>query len=441
VLVLSAALWLSAFAAASPTTTDPAIALDPNSDPQSRFWDLYKWPIIAVGTLCVVQALLIAGLLVQRAGRRRIASALQASEHRYRTLFEKANDAIFLETEDDAIIGVNARACDLLGYSRDELLSKTVPDLQAPEVRGHLGTVIKGELANHSDCPFESMDLHRDGRRVPVEVTDAVIEEDGKRMVLSIVRDITDRKQAEQALRESQSQLRTLTGRLLRAQEMERRRIARELHDDLNQGLALLAVELDLLSQKPGESAAQLAGAVREVSDRVKELSSTVHDLSHQLHPSKLEQLGLVAAVRSLCRELTLGHGLAIEFTHHNVPAEIAEDTALCLYRIVQETLRNTIKHSGAWRATVELSGGRDAIRLRIADDGTGFDAQAVDGNGGLGLVSIRERLNMVHGTMTIDSRPSVGTRIDVRVPLPSISGAELRNGKINGVPAAESRP
>src|SRR5262249_39174748 len=115
---------------------------------KSGYWDQYKWPVIAVVTLCVVQALLIVGLLIQRSGRRRIESALQASERRYRTLFEKANDAIFLETEDDAIIGVNRRACDLLGYSPDELLSKKVPDLQAPEVRGHPGTVIKGELAN-----------------------------------------------------------------------------------------------------------------------------------------------------------------------------------------------------------------------------------------------------------------------------------------------------
>src|SRR5262245_1919807 len=277
---------------------------------RTGFWAQYKWPIIAVVTLCVAQALLIAGLLVQRTSRRRAESALQASERRYRTLFEKANDAIFLETEDDAIIGVNVRACELLGYSREELLSKMVPDLQAPELRGRLGTVIKTELANHSGRRFEGLDVHRDGRRIPVEVTDAVIEEDGKRMVLSIVRDITERKQAEQALRESQTELRTLTGRLLRAQETERRRIARELHDDLNQGLALLAVELDLLSQKPAGSTPQLSGAAREMSARVKELSSTVHDLSHQLHPSKLEQLGLVTAVRSLCRELSLGHGL-----------------------------------------------------------------------------------------------------------------------------------
>src|SRR5207237_507744 len=141
-------------------------------------------------------------------------------------------------------------------YSREELLSMTVPDLQAPEVRGRPGTVVKGELANHPDRAFEAVDFHQDGRRIPVEIRDTVIEEDGKRLVLSIVRDITERKQAEDGLRESQRALRELTGKLLLAQEAERRRIARELHDDLNQGLALLAVDLDLLRRQPTASAA-----------------------------------------------------------------------------------------------------------------------------------------------------------------------------------------
>jgi len=383
------------------------------------FWDQYKWPIIAVVTLCVVQALLIAGLLVQQSSRRRAEAALQASERRYRTLFEKANDAIFLETEDDAIIGVNVRACELLGYSQKELLSKTVPELQAPEVRGSRGSVIKDELAKHSDRPFEAIDVHRDGTRIPVEVTDAVIEEDGKRMVLSIVRDITERKQAEQTLRESQSELRTLTGRLLQAQESERRRIARELHDDLNQRLALMAVELDLQSQQPSDGTGKNSLLIGELSARIKQLASTVHDLSHQLHPSKLEHVGLVAAVRSLCRELARGHELPIEFAHQDVPDAIPEDTALCLYRIVQEALRNTIKHSGARHAKVELRGSNDSIRLRIGDDGNGFDAGLADRNGGLGLVSMRERLHLVGGAITIDSRRTGGTRIDVRIPLP----------------------
>src|SRR5262249_47577565 len=204
--------------------------------------------------------------------------------------------------------------------------------------------------------------------------------------------------QAEEDLRESQRELRALNGRLLQAQETERRRIARELHDDLNQSLSLLSVDLDLLGQKLPESAAQFRGRLEELLARVKELSSSVHALSHQLHPSKLEQLGLVAAVRGLCKELTQSHSLPIKFTHREVPEAIPEDMALCLYRIVQEALGNVLKHSGARHARVELSGSATAISLQIVDDGVGFDPKSADGKGGLGLISMRERLRPVSG-------------------------------------------
>jgi signal transduction histidine kinase len=227
-----------------------------------------------------------------------------------------------------------------------------------------------------------------------------------------------DRRRAEQGLRASQLELRLLTGKLLEAQEAERRRIARELHDDLNQSLALLSVEMDLLGRQPPVPAAGLGGRLQELSARVKQLSSSVHDLSHQLHPSKLEQLGLVAAVRGLCQEQTQAHGLPVKFTSHQLPGAIPEDTALCLYRIAQEALRNVVKHSGARSAEVELSGSAGGLCLRVADDGAGFDPRRVQGKGGLGLVSMRERLHLIGGEVAVDSPPSGGTRIQVRVPL-----------------------
>jgi signal transduction histidine kinase len=158
------------------------------------------------------------------------------------------------------------------------------------------------------------------------------------------------------------------------------------------------------------------------LSEQVKQVSSAVHDLSHQLHPSKLEQLGLVAAVQGLCRELRQ-HGLEVKFTHSDVAGVIPEATALCLYRIVQEALRNVVKHGGTDQAVVELSGAPDGIRLRVSDDGVGFDP--AHGNGGLGLVSMRERLHLVGGVIVIDSRPHGGTRIDVRVPAPAAGRPE----------------
>jgi signal transduction histidine kinase len=225
------------------------------------------------------------------------------------------------------------------------------------------------------------------------------------------------RHRAEDGLRESQRELRQLTGRLVEAQEVERRRIARELHDDVNQSLALLAMEIDLLAGSPNQSPTDTPNRVRELSTRLKELSSSVHDLSHQLHPSKLVQLGLVVAVRGLCKELSHSHGLDVKFTHYPEPSMIPQDTALCLYRIAQEALQNVVKHSGSRHAAVALWETAHAICLRVVDDGIGFDLDAVGSNGGLGLVSMRERLHLVGGEITIDSRPLGGTRIDVCVP------------------------
>ena len=190
-------------------------------------------------------------------------------------------------------------------------------------------------------------------------------------LIVALLLERMSRRRAEGVLRSSQSELRALTGRLLQAQETERRRIAGELHDDLNQSLALLAVELDLLAQSPPGTGAPLDGRVRELSGRVKQLSSAVHDLSHQLHPTKLEQLGLVAALRGLCGELGPAHGLGIDFAAEGVPTSIPGDTALCLYRIAQEALRNVIKHSGARHAAGRAARGpgrglRSRLRRRV---------------------------------------------------------------------------
>ena len=259
-------------------------------------------------------------------------------------------------------------------------------------------------------------------------------------LIVGLLVERANRRRSDEGLRESQRELRALTGRLLQAQESERRRIARELHDDLNQGLALLAVHLDLLGQAPPESGARFAERIREISDRVKQLSSVVHGLSTVLHPSKLEQLGLVAAVRGLCKELTQVHGLAIEFVAQPMPSPIPDDTALCLYRIAQEALSNVIKHSGARHARVELSGNEAGVSLRIVDDGAGFDSGTPETKEGLGLVSMRERLRLVGGAIAIDSRRSAGTRIDVHVPLsaagqePMVSPEEARHSRASPI-------
>jgi PAS domain S-box-containing protein len=210
---------------------------------------------------------------------KRTDQVLQASEKRYRALFEKANDAIFLETEDDAIIAVNQRACDLLGYSRAELLALKVPDLQAPEVRGKVGTVIKGELGRHQDNPFEGLDVHRDGRRIPVEITNAAIEEDGKRLVLSIVRDVSERKQAEQALRQALLEVRRLTDQL-QQENVYLRQEAKLLHDHeqiIGQSQAIQRVLAQVEQVAGTDSTVLLLG---ETGTGKELLATALHNLS-----------------------------------------------------------------------------------------------------------------------------------------------------------------
>jgi PAS domain S-box-containing protein len=205
--------------------------------------------------------------------------ALQTSERRYRALFEKANDAIFLESEDDEIIAVNERACELLGYSRAELLLLKVSDLQAPELRGRVGTVIKGELARHQDIRFEGVDVHRDGHRIPVEITNAMIEENGKRLVLSIVRDVSERKQAEEALRQALQEVRRLSNQL-QAENVYLRQEAKLLHDHghiIGQSPAVRRV-LALVEQVAGtDSTVLLLG---ETGTGKELLATALHNLS-----------------------------------------------------------------------------------------------------------------------------------------------------------------
>jgi len=384
-------------------------------DKELSFWDLYKWPIIGVISLCVVEAVLIVGLLVQRSSRRR-------AEKRLRQVFEAAPNGVVMVGQDGRIALANAQMEKLFGYPKDEMLGQPAEMLVPGRFRNrhpaHRGGFFASPEARSMGVGRDLFGRHKDGNEFPVEIGLSVVRTDTGLFVLASIVDITKRRQAEEGLRESQRELQALTGRLLHSQENERRRIARELHDDLNQSLALLSVDLDLLSQKPLESGNQLGGRIQALSARVKELSSSVHGLSHHLHPSKLQQLGLLAAIRGLCKELTQSHSLPIAFTHHGVPDAFPEDAALCLYRIVQEALGNVIKHSGARDARVELTGSEGGVSLRIADDGVGFDPELVDGSGGLGLVSMRERLRLVRGQFTIDSRPSGGTRIAVIVPL-----------------------
>jgi PAS domain S-box-containing protein len=374
-----------------------------------------------------ILAILILGLLVQRFNRGRRERALRESERRFQLMADTAPLMVWMSGPDKLCTYCNKLWLDFTGRSlQDQLGDGWSKSVHPDDLQGCMDTYFRAFDARQ-EFRMEYRLRRFDGEyRWILDTGVPRLDSDGNfEGYIGSCIDVSDQKQIEETLRESQSELRVLTGRLLQAQEMERRRIARELHDDLNQNLSLLSVEMDLLGQKPPESATQLAERMQELSARVRQVSSSVHDLSHQLHPSILEQLGLIAAVRGLCKEWSGSHGMPIEFVARHAIPSIPEDIALCLYRIVQEALRNVTKHSSAHRATVELSSDSEAIELLIIDDGSGFDPALVDGRDGLGLISMRERLRLVKGEISIESRPSAGTRIQVRVPLPETNPAD----------------
>jgi PAS domain S-box-containing protein len=225
--------------------------------------------------------------------------------------------------------------------------------------------------------------------------------------------DITERKLAEMAAYE-------LGGRLIGAQEKERARLARELHDDLSQRLALLSIELDLLNQASEKG---IDARISKLGDDVRLISQDVHRMSHELHPASLERLGLEIALGGFSREFSQAHGIDVSIHCENIPDDIPKPIALCIYRIVQEALQNVAKHSGAPSCDVALCISAGELRLEVSDKGRGFDAAATGlGGGSIGLIGMRERAMAINGTLEIASALGRGTVISVAVPVANSS-------------------
>jgi signal transduction histidine kinase len=229
------------------------------------------------------------------------------------------------------------------------------------------------------------------------------------------------RHQAESALRASFDRLRDLGARLVSAEETERSRIARELHDDISQQLVVLRIELQLLLRTLDDSTRE---RVAGLSSQVEGLAMSVHELSHRLHPTRLRVHGLVGALDGLRRELSQS-GLDITFTHENVPEDLSPDHAVCLFRVAQEALQNVIKYGSARHASVRLVAADGKLELSIVDDGVGFDVDKA-ARRGLGLTSMGERIEVAGGTFRIQSQLGSGTRLNVTVPVGVTSGSDV---------------
>jgi len=343
--------------------------------------------------------------------RKHAESELRESEERFSRIADEAPVMMWTREPDGDVIHVNKFGLEMTGWrAEDFTLPKWMAAIHPDDLQKNFGTWAQAMDARQK-YTLEYRYRHASGQYrwllacgMPRYLADGSFAG-----YVGIGIDIQDQKEAEQARHE-------LAGRLLRAQEDERARIARELHDDIAQRLALLTIRLRQLEQEAAQTADQERIAV--LRRQSKQLSLDVSHLSHLLHSSYLENLGLAAAVENQCRETAELHHLEIDCKVRNLPRVLDHDVALGLFRVVQEALRNVIRHSHAAQIQVELFADGATLHLRITDDGVGFDSAAPGHAEGLGLVSMKERLRLVGGECTISSQPARGTRVEARVPL-----------------------
>ncbi|HXJ88423.1 MAG TPA: PAS domain-containing protein [Candidatus Binatia bacterium] len=302
---------------------------------------------------------------------------------------------------------------EMFGVNGDrEVTLETFYKALHPDDLGRVREVWRHQLENGLAYDIEYRALRPDGsiRWINARGSSFHREAGQPHYMIGVVMDVTDRRGAEQERLE-------LSGRLIKAQEQERKRLAQEIHDDFGQRLSLLMVELEALAEMTKNTK---AGVLAEESVRiVDDLTHDLHCLSHRLHSSKLEILGLVPSIRSLCADLSKQQAIQINFDHVDVPTEIPTDTALALFRIVQEGLHNVSKHSRASRVRVRITRTPEAISLTLSDNGRGFDVSRNYVSKGIGIQSMRERARLLGAIFEVQSRPSIeGTQITVIVPL-----------------------
>jgi PAS domain S-box-containing protein len=353
--------------------------------------------------------------------RKRAEDELRTSEEKFRSVFKDAGVGMVIVSFEGRFLAANEAFCDCLGYTEEELLEKTVQSITFPEDWPRFSQKLREALKQGTGFQrVEKRCLHKSGRIVTTESSASLIygSSGEPRYFVGEVLDITQRKLAEEVLS-------GVSGRLIEAHEEERSWIARELHDDFNQRVALLATMLERVKQDLPAAEEAARRGVEEASQHITELGSDIQALSHRLHSSKLEYLGLAPAIAGFCKEFSDRQNVKIDFHSENIPDALPKEISLCLFRVVQEAVQNSLKHSGERRFDVSLKCAKSEIELNVHDSGVGFDPEKTISGHGLGLTSMKERLKLVDGQLSIDSQPHEGTTIHARVPLrPKVKSA-----------------
>jgi PAS domain S-box-containing protein len=354
----------------------------------------------------------IFGMIADITERKRAEETLRQSEEKFRSVFRDAGVGMVIVSPDGHFLAANGTFCECLGYTEEELLEKTVQSVTFHEDWPAFSQILREAITGGRGFQrFEKRCLHKSGRIVYTESSASLIRAgDGTpQYFVGEVIDVTKRQQVEEALS-------GMTRKLVEAQEQERARIARELHDNITQRLAILAIELSQLRNKTDDLPAEVRDRMHELQQMTSEISTAVHALSHELHSSTLEHLGLVTGMRGWCKEFAERRKLEIDFKSEDV-SRPSQEISLCLFRVLQEALQNAAKHSGVKRIEVRLAQYSGEIHLIVSDCGKGFDIESAMRSRGLGLTSMQERVRLAGGTIVVDSKPLAGTTIHVTVP------------------------
>jgi PAS domain S-box-containing protein len=401
----------------------PESALPPGTRVLYRepsLWQQGRKYFLTAIVVILIQSLWIFALFWQRTRRRKAELELGKSEEKFSKAFRQSPFAItIVNATDGCYVDVNETFELQTGWKRDEVIGRTPIEINLWVNPDQRDTFMRELFTTGRVRDLEVAVRRKDGQIRTSLGSAELIEVNGEVCSLSVIADVTDRKLAEEAIS-------GFGRRLIEAQETERTRIARELHDDINQRLAMVAVGLQMLKQDLPDSDQKTSRRVEDATALVFELESDIQALSHRLHSSKLEYLGLEVAASGFCRELSERQNVRIGFRCDGLPEDLSYDISLCLFRVLQEALHNAVKYSGVDQFEVSLECVSQTIQLRVHDSGAGFDPKLTTASVGLGLTSMKERLKLVGGELSIHSKRQEGTTIFARIAV----GQETTTGQ-----------